>query len=279
MKSSDPIEISIINYLSGEMTETERKQFEKQLGENQSLQQQVDEMRQVQDQLGIWKNTDILLPEIDFNVTEEHFAQEKSSTSGQSIGSKPRFVIQNWMKYAAAFLGFLVVLQISGLRMSQNGNTVMLSFGAPNVSAIDEASIDAIVAKAIESYDKSQNNQFATFKEKMDSDFNKLGNAVLELSNENTSNIAKLEKSFNRNMDKQYVNLESMINGLEDNQRQELENSIIGFVEYIENKRAQDQYKIQNAFREIATAITNQQNQTNALLTSISSEDEGLKSY
>ena len=38
-------------------------------------------------------------------------------------------------------------------------------------------------------------------------------------------------------------------------------------------------HKIQNAFSEIATAINNQQYQTDALLTSISEKDQSLKSY
>ena len=57
MKNIDPSEINIINYLSGEMSAEELKQFELQLGENPLLKTQVEEMKEVQDSLGIWQKS------------------------------------------------------------------------------------------------------------------------------------------------------------------------------------------------------------------------------
>ena len=272
MKHIDPSDINIINFLSGEMTTEEMSQFKLQLDENQLLREQVEEMRIAQSLLGVWDSKEIEVPSFTPRV-----AKSKNSTSSISKAKKIHF--PTWVKYAAAFFGVVMLLQITGFRANHDGNTLLLSFGEPNSTNINANDVDAIVAKAMLQYVKNQENQMADFKSQVGTDLNSIATAVNGLKSKNDMNLAQLEGMFSRNMDKQYVSLESMIKGIEDNQRQELEDSFTGLVEYIENKRQNDQYKIQNAFSEIATAIDNQQYQTNALLTSISDEDAVLKSY
>ena len=59
MKSIDPSEIRVIEYLSGEMTREEVVQFEKDMKENPLLEQQLDELRATKSQLQLWGNEDI----------------------------------------------------------------------------------------------------------------------------------------------------------------------------------------------------------------------------
>jgi len=273
MKHIEPSEINIINYLSGEMNTEELKQFELQLEENQLLKAQVDEMRMAQEQLGVWNDDNIQIPAFEPLNTESRSEVQVNN----SIHKK--FSLPNWLKYAAAFIGFALLMQIMGFKVNHSGNTLMLSFGEPAGKSLNAQDVDDIVAKAISSYAKDQNQQLATIKNQLDSDLANITAAVDNISVKHDANLSQLENMVGRNMDGQYVRLESMIRGIEDNQRQELEDSVTGFMEYMESKRIKDQYKIQNAFSEIATAINNQHNQTNALLTSLSDEDPGLKSY
>jgi len=273
MKHIDPSEINIINYLTGEMTNEELKQFELQLDENQLLRAQVEEMKITQSNLEVWKNEDIDIPNFKPLDTRNQNLQSKGESQSKKIH------LPNWMKYAAAFLGFVMLMQVSGFKVNHDGNTLLLSFGEPKTESLNVNNVDEIVANAIDKFAKAQNSQLVEFKNQMNADLNNITSAVNNITVKNQLNQAQLETMFSRNMDNQYVSLESMIKGIEDNQRQELEDSFTGFVEYIDNKRINDQYKIQNAFSEIATAINNQQYQTNALLTSISDEDPGLKSY
>jgi len=273
MKHIDPSEINIINYLSGEMNNEEMKQFELQLEENQLLKTQVEEMREVQNNIGIWRDGDIDIPTFEPTKAKSH-AFHKSHNLGFG---KIRFT--NWMKYAAAFIGFVLMFQILGLEVNRNGNTLMLSFGEPNSEYMDASDVDVLVDRAISKYASDQNAKMAVFENQLNSELATLSSAVNDMNSKNEFNRSQLESLFNHNMDGQYVRLESMIRGIEDNQRQELEDSFTGFMEYIENKRIKDQYKIQNAFSEIATAINDQQFQTNALLTSMTEEEPVLKSY
>lgn len=279
MKNIDPSEINIINYLSGEMSAEELKQFELQLGENPLLKTQVEEMKEVQDSLGIWRNEDIQVPIIETGWQDNILPPESKTLDNVKRGKIVKYSIPNWAKYAASFLGFVLLLQITGLKINQNGNALMLSFGEPDIESLNGGDVDAIVAKALETYAASQDNQLAEFKHQVNTDLGELNNAFQNFAVSNESNISQLKHSFNNNIDKQYAGLKSMIKETEDNQRQELEDSFTGYVQYVENKRDSDQLKIQNAFNEIATAMNNQQYQTNALLTSFSGEDPGLKSY
>ena len=266
MKSIDPSEIRVIEYLSGEMTREEVVQFEKDLKENPLLEQQLDELRATKSQLQLWGNEDIPIPDFHPGKT-----QNGGGSSIQSISGKRRFPFPQWVKYAASFLGFVLLLNVLGVKLTHKENTLMLSFGDPAIDNVDQRTVDEIVNKALDNYSKSQLSQFATFKSQLDD----LNTAVNSIALDNKSNIHTLEGAFNRSLDQQYM----MIKSIEDNQRQDLEDSFTGLIEYVENNRIQDQYKIQNAFSEIATAINNQQSQTNALLTSISDEKPGLKSY
>lgn len=272
MKQIDPSEIKIITYLTGEMSAQEAGLFEKEIGQNQLLSAQVEEMRLVQQTLGNWRNSDIDIP--DFGASRRtDFDMEPRQSSLRTMK------MPQWLKYAAAVVGFACLMHLVGFEVNKNGNTLMLSFGSPDAEMVKPSDIDAVVAKALDNYASKQNSHLAAFEEHMNSELSAISQKVDHMSNKNSVDLSALEGLFNQNMDGQYVRLESMIRSIEDNQRQEIEDSFTGFVEYIDNKRARDQFKIQNAFNEIATAINNQQNQTNALLTSISVEDTGLKSY
>ncbi|MEM9545365.1 MAG: hypothetical protein AAGA77_05305 [Bacteroidota bacterium] len=273
MKQIDPSEINIIDYISGEMNEEEMKQFELQLENNPLLKARIEDMRAVQQQLGVWKNEDINIPAFEPSAFVETVEQPLPHANSR------RLKLPNWLKYAAAIVGFTVLLQLIGLEINKNGNTLMLSFGEPNTETISSGQIDAIVARAIDKYAEDQNRQFVAFKDQVNSDLSGLSASIDEVSSNNKVNLAEMENMFNKNMDGQYVRLESMFKAIEDNQRQELEDSFTGLVEYIENKRRNDQYKIQNAFSEIATAIDDHQFRTNALLTSMTDEAPVLKSY
>lgn len=273
MKHIDPSDINIINYLTGEMNQDEMKQFELQLEENLLLRKQVDEIKNVQGHLGIWNDEHIEVPAF------ESIKSSQNTHSDNAARRSKKFYLPNWLKYAAIFLGFVCLLQLIGLRVNHNGNTLLLSFGEPNAEHLDAGDVDAIVAKAITKYAEEQNNNLGSFKKEINDDLAKLTTSVNSISHNGEINMKQMESLFSRNMDQQFVSLESMIKSIEDNQRQELEDSFTGLVNYIEKKRVNDQSKIQNAFSEIATAINNQQYQTNALLTSISDEDSGLRSY
>ncbi|MDF1694331.1 MAG: hypothetical protein P1U56_00775 [Saprospiraceae bacterium] len=275
MKSIDPSEMNIIDYLSGEMTAEESKRFEQQLDDNPLLKQQVEDMRLVKGQLKVWGDKEIPLPEFEPNVEDSAIGESKANFGIHSTGNQKRIPFPSWLKYAASFVGFILFLQFSGLKLTQQNNTLMLSFGEPVIENLNKQTVDDIVNKAIENYASKQNSQLAAFKNQMNSDLMKINTAVTQIGNQNESNIATLENVFNQSLDQQYT----MIKSIEDNQRQELEHSFTGMMEFVENNRLQDQYKIQNAFSDIATAINNQQYQTNALLTSITEEKPGLKSY
>ena len=278
MNNIDPSELNIINYLFGEMSEEEKRKFEKELETNKELKAKLEELKHVQADLGTWSNEDIEIPE--FHPAASHSSLSASGKGEPSLKAKMVKMISNsWMKYAAVFLGLLVFLQFTGLQISQQGNALMLSFGAPQTGELNSQDVDAIVTHAIAKYAQSQQNDFVSFKQEVNSNFDAINTAFLNLTEENQQNVGKLQNIFDNNLDQQYVSLQTMINEIEDNQRQELEDSFTGIVEFIENNRQKDQFKIQNAFSELATAINNQQYQTNALLTSISTEDTSLKSY
>ena len=126
MKQIDPSEINIINYLSGEMSADELNQFEIQLEGNQLLKAQVEEMRIVQKQIGLWQDSDIEIPPLEA-LHEGNIELPRESGTGIR-----RIHLPNWARYAAVFLGFVMLLQISGFKVNHNGNTLMLSFGEPN---------------------------------------------------------------------------------------------------------------------------------------------------
>jgi hypothetical protein len=177
------------------------------------------------------------------------------------------------------FLGLVCLLQIVGLNISHNGNALMLSFGEPSIKNVNSSDMDAIIASAIDKYAESQNNQLAKFQDQVNEDLGALNSAVNQITISNETTISELKYMFKKNLNEQYVGLQSMIKDSEANQMQELEDSFTGLVQFIDDYRITDQVKIQNAFSDIATAINNQQYQTNALLTSFSAEEPSLKSY
>ena len=279
MKHIDPTEINIINYLTGEMSKEAMESFENQLENNLLLNERVEAMKIVQGQLGHWKDEDIEILEMgelgEIGKIGEIGGLEKEDESTKGWTGLP-----SWMKYAAMIVGLGLLLQIFGLKVNHEGNALVLSFGEPEMESLDEKDVDQIVASALDKYATQQHQQMNEFKDQMSSEVSKLSVSVEHLSEENKASLAKVAGNFNRNLDVRLGTLESMIQGVEDNQRQDLEDSFTGLLEFIDNRRLQDQYKIQNAFSEVATAINNQQYKTDALLTSISADTEsGLKSY
>ena len=278
MKNIDPSEINIINYLTGEMSAEEIIQFEKQLNKNELMQSQIEEMKKIQSQMGVWDNQDIEVP--DYNDL-----MSPSTIKGDGIGQplnmkgRSRFSIPLWARYAAVFLGFVLFLQIIGLEVSQKGNALMVSFGEPELEHLDESDVDRIVAKALDNYTQNQSRDFVNFKNQVNSNLGQLSNSVNQIAASNKMDIHQLKNFLDRNLEDQYANIQLTIKDNDNTQRQEMEDSFTSLVEYLDNNRVKDQLKIQNAFSDIATAINNQNYQTNALLTSISSEDTGLKSY
>ena len=275
MKQSEKIEMDIIKFLTGEMEGDEKKRFIQQLESDDSLRMQVEELSQVQSQLGVWENGDITVPEFR--------PRDNKMNDGVQKEPKPtrKLYLPQWMKYAASFIGLMVLLQISGLKIHQQGNTLMMSFGEPNVDMMSADDVDQLIVRALDKYSEKQNYQFANFKSEMNSDLSQIAASIDAISSGSNMSLADMERMFDKNLDAQYVSLESMIRGIEDNQRQELEDSFTGFMEYIDNRRIKDQSKIQNAFNDIATAINNHQYETNALLTSFTDErpEQVLRSY
>jgi len=273
MKQNNASEENIINYITGEMNEADARKFESRIHSETNLKAKVEEMQSTLDELRIWSDAEISIPPV------EKWDIHSSAGKHGLVGSERKLHLPGWMRYAAAFLGFAILWQISGLRLTHQSNTLMLSVGDPELGVLKNTDVDALVEEAIADYALQQNQVLEQFKNDMSQNLSEITVKVDRIDMENQLTVTQLEDIFNRNLDKQYVNLESMIKGIEDMQRQELEDSFTGLVEYIENKRVKDQFKIQNAFNEIATAINNQQNQTSALLSSISEEPPILKSY
>jgi hypothetical protein len=212
----------IINYLYNEMTDLERRSFEKVLFENQELRKEVKE---IQITLGLVQDSSTFLP-------------SRKESVGREAEKHDRFRLNKWWMAAASVLLISMVGYLSGVRCEFDQDQLVIGFERNN--HIDE--------KTNEKSFISRNEFFAAIedlKEQLVPDTTIVESGIQK--NEAATMIANAVGQVNKNYQKWS---EQTIEAYQENVRKQTEEIINEFLEYYEITRTED-------LNNINTGLTN----------------------
>ncbi|MBT8218456.1 MAG: hypothetical protein KJP00_01440 [Bacteroidia bacterium] len=254
------LEKEIIEYISGEMHPSFVEKFETKMQDDPELKAQVSALQGTQNHLNEWTADEIEVPPFENQDVDEGPDVRK----GAAVVHLP-----NWIKYAAAAIILLGISWLSGLQVNRVGNTLAFSFGDPEVMTDIDTKIEGIVAKAVQNQMKDYQSQFTTYQDNIDQSLQNINTGLASLTGQYRLENNRLKSNMQSESNAQYARLEQMIRSIENEQRQDIEGSITALVQYWDQQRSTDLFKIENAFNEVAAAINNQQDRTDAIFSSL----------
>lgn len=241
-------EDAVIRYVSDEMTQKEKIQFEQQMAEDASLREEVQELQATQEVLRSWPDTTFEVP------TLAEVQQENSPKVARlrSVG------VPKWMSYAAAVLLLLGFAWLSDLQLTQQDNALVLSFGpieeAPSYSGEEVAQIvDQTMAK----YTAQLQSEKTAKEQKVDQQFTAMEQKITSrLAALYQKDLQEVQQQLNDHERKQLLATEELVRGLQFEQRVLLQEAIVAVLDRIEQQRLEDRIGLENAFEQITTLLT-----------------------
>ncbi len=243
----------IIEYLTNEMTAAQKRDFESEVKNDPSLEKDVKGFKEVQSDLSEWKNEHVEIPALSRLVTER--------PPGQIVK------MPGWYKVAAAVLLLPLIAWLLDFQITQQGNSMALSFGPPHLIHDNSAGLL-----------ENESNEIAVGAEEKMSESISIPPEVLDSFGAQQSEfLEKWSAEYSVNIEKilanhearQWTKLENVIARLEKEQADELNETLASLMATWESRRQEDLGRIEVAFLQIADALAKQQYETEELLTSI----------
>lgn len=246
----------IIDYISGEMDHIDRIAFEQLMDSDPAIKVQVEEMQSAQSVLGNWDDASIEIP--GFEIPEIH-----NNASPTKVVQLRTF--SPWMKYAASAAAVIGLLWMSGLQVNTAGNSMTLSFGAPQQQLGVDEKIDLAVTRALEKYTANQSIHLTQLSNQIGTEIAEVKSSVMNVSNNWDNQKAAVQNMMNNISDKQYDKLQAAFLKNKYDQTLQIDETLADLIEYIDDKRLDDLNQIQGAFTQLVTAMDAQQQRTDEL--------------
>lgn len=244
-------EDAIIRYLTDEMTQEEKTQFEQQLAEDPTLEGEVREFEATQRALQSWPDAAFEVPPL----AEFHPENKPRLAKLSAVG------VPKWMSYAAAVLFLLGFAWLSDLQIAQKDNALILSFGPPQQApSYDTEQVAQIVDLAVAKY-ATQANEGKNKEEALDQRFAQLEKTVSSrLAALYQKDLNEIQQHLSDHERKQLIATEELVRGLQFEQRVLLQEAIVAVLDRIEQQRLEDRIGLENAFEQITTLLSEMQN-------------------
>ncbi len=245
-------EDDILRYVSNEMTEAERQQFEQKLSEDIRLRAEVDELLATQKRLKEW-------PEEEFDIPSlSELETGKSSPKVKLLSRFPR----RWMSYAAAFLLLFGFAWLSDLQITQKDHALILSFGpAEPPTTYQPDQVAQIVEKAVAKYAAQANAQEQAEEATKQQQWNQLEQEMTgRVMSLYQQEITKIRQQLNDHERRQLLATEQLVQGLQFEQRVMLQEAIYAVLDQLEQQRQEDRMDLAKAFQQINALLLDFQN-------------------
>lgn len=245
-------ERQLIEYISDEMSASEKAAFEIQLHKNPELQKEVEDLRNAKFALLKWKDEKIIPPSIDSLIRTPPESGYKASA----------VTITPWLKIAASILFFFVCAWLFNVELTQVENGLTLRFGGERGHS-----------RSVQSLAKEGTNSSTTEIDKQE-----IISEILDtmtstqdrfLNNWSNEFIASLEDILAERENRQSANIEEIVTRIQNEEVDKRHDELTSLMNLWESRRQEDLQNIELAFSRIAEALSKQQYETEELLTSI----------
>lgn len=282
--SYKPDESALMAYLYGELQGDEKRSVEKYLSENPQAMTELQGMMDVRKILSVIEDKEVIAPPIVMEDSRQRF-----------LWNTP--YLKTVISIAASIMLLLVAGKILDLRISFEGNSAQISFGAP-AAKTDNPVQQGLTAQQVQdminqsvqnnnqvvqaSWSESQKKIDASIRQNMamnSEKFNELVKKASTASEAQISGYVASLKNENQQMVKDYFKLTTS------EQQKYIESLLVDFAKYMNQQRTSDLEAIQLRMASMEQNTTALKEETEQILTSIISNNTtapgntGTKSY
>ncbi len=282
--SYKPDESALMAYLYGELQGDEKRSVEKYLAENPQVMTELQGMMDVRKILSAIEDKEVIAPPIVMEDSRQRF-----------LWNTP--YLKTVISIAASIMLLLVAGKILDLRISFEGNSAQISFGAP-AAKTDNPVQQGLTAQQVQdminqsvqsnnqvvqaSWSESQKKIDASIRQNMamnSEKFNELVKKASTASEAQISGYVASLKNENQQMVKDYFKLTTS------EQQKYIESLLVDFAKYMNQQRTSDLQAIQLRMASMEQNTTALKEETEQILTSIVSNNTtapgntGTKSY
>jgi LEA14-like dessication related protein len=257
----------LMDYLYGEMTIAQKKEFEAKMASDEKLRKEYQELKEVREGLAMLDDKQVMEP----------FGIWRSAPSGWmgSRRSRSRIILRPLATIAAAFVILMVVGYLTDFTIRLNSEGLQLGFGniesstaLPGLSVED---VKMILAQEIEKSKTDFNKQLAANQENIDVRLSNLEKGVENPVKSNKDVISKEELSrFLASVEQQNAELlQQYLHQTTLQQQEYFKTMLTQFNDYLQEQRLEDLNLLQAGLMEIQYNQTQQKIETEMALANL----------
>lgn len=270
-------EATLMAYLYGELSATEKTEVEKYFQENPEALKEFQDLQVVKAALGKIEDKEVIAPPI---FMDDTLSIPPSRVRGLGLGFF-RYVTG----IAAAFFIVMIGAKLLGVQMQYSGNEFTLSFG--DIKKVDVQRLSTDQVQQMINASLSQNNDFvqASWNEsqnKMNESLrqntafnsqkvNELSKSVASASQEEIRQFMESLRNENSQLMQEYIRLSS------NDQKQYIENLLVDFTKYMQEQRNQDLNLVNTRLTTLEEDNTQFRQEAGQILTSLISNNNSIK--
>lgn len=256
----------IIDFLYGEMTESEKKDFENRLATDVELRKELEDFQKIRHELGTLEDKEVMEP----------FSTWAQKSSGWFKGPKHRrMVLTPVTAIAASLILLMFVGYVTNFSVSINDQGFQLSFNSDNQHStpysFSEEDVKRMLTQEIENNNKmifsalnENHNALNTRLVGLESNFK----SVKSAENQPISGD-DLNKFFVQVQDRNTQLLQDYLNQTSTQQQQYFKTMLTEFNDYLQEQRAQDLNVLQTDILELKYSQTQQKLETDQVLSGL----------
>jgi len=263
MKSQE-LQQALMDYLYGEMTDTEKKVFEKKLLEESELKKELVALQEVREQLGKLEDKEVMEP---FSITSQ-------GGDGWFKGPKMRKVIQ--LNPIVAIAVSLVIIMLVGyvtrFSVSYNERGFQLGFNlnheAVSERALTEADVKRILARELRENTNSFQASLTKEKEALQTRLTSLENSIDEVQAKEKQAVTSddLNQFFIEVQDRNARLLQQYLNQSSTQQQQYFKTMLTQFNDFLQEQRKEDLNEMKSEIIELKYSQIQQKSETDQVL-------------
>ncbi len=259
MESND-LTKALMEYLYGEMSNSEKKEFETQLAADSKLQKELEELKDVREELAKLEDKEVMEP----------FSIWGNTRTGLMGARKHRraIILRPIVAVAASLILLMIIGYAMDFSISLNDQGLVLGFNKPEVAekpaALTEEDVRRILAQEIENNNSKIFADLNSTKEDMNTRLVGI-EASVEKQNKKNSNVISNEelKKFFANMEQQNSELfQQYLSQASAQQQEYFKTMLTQFNDYLQEQRSEDLNMLQTDLLEMKYSQTQQKLET-----------------
>ena len=252
MKPINELERQLVEYISNEMSPSEKAAFQVKLNNDPALLKEFEELQKIRGNLLKWKEEKVLAPSIDSIVNDKSLSNEK------------KHIVQMapWMKVAAVIFLFFFSAWLFNVEITQVEKGLTLRFGGPQAQnhPVQQVAVDGAISST------SEFNKQKLIAEVLDT---MVANQDRFLTSWSNDFMTILQAILDDGEKRQSTKIEEVVARVQKQDVDQRHEELTNLMNLWESRRQGDLQNIELAFLRIAEALSQQQYETEELLSSI----------